>query len=212
MVYKKWQQFRGKDTPSTSGYSEKIFKYLEPNKKVLDLGCGFGRLAGIFKSYGCETYGIDVNAEAIKEAQSNVDSEGIDFSAQDATKTNFDNNFFDIVVSQAVSACMSKTDRTKTLKEIKRILKKDGILQIAEFSIKPDDKERYVKDSKITKEYGTVIVRNDDGSERFRSHNFQKKELEELLTKEFSIISYENPDFITVKGKKHPGHIFICKK
>lgn len=192
--------------------SDRLFDYLHNDDVVLDIGCGYGRLAGLFKKQGCVVYGIDINISAIEETQRNLNLSGIKFSVQNAEHTNFQGSFFNVVVSQAVLACMNKQKRKKTVQEIYRILKSGGILHIAEFG-RNDDIDRYVQDEKNTKEYGTVIVKNLDGSERFRTHNFLKSELEELLTQQdFKILSYENLDFTTVHGNFHPGHIFICQK
>jgi ubiquinone/menaquinone biosynthesis C-methylase UbiE len=212
VVYNKWKEM-GKDVPSTSGCSDKLFDYLSPEKIVLDVGCGYGRISGLIKSKGCLAYGIDVNADAILSAKNNPELSGIDFSVQDATSTNFNDSFFDVVVSQAVLACMDKRSRTNMLDEMHRILKSKGIISISEFGIKLDDKQRYEADSLITHELGTIIVRSDDGQEMFRSHNFIEEELSVLIMESgFKIVSYESRDFITVNGHIHPGHLYICKK
>jgi ubiquinone/menaquinone biosynthesis C-methylase UbiE len=213
MTFNEWKNMKGKEVPSTSEYSEKLLDYLLPNKVVLDIGCGYGRLSLIIKEKGCRVYGIDINKNAIKEAKNNPNLESVKFSVQDAKRTNFSNNFFDVVVSQAVLACMDKKERRKVLKEVYRILKPEGILSISEFGMKSADKLRYEKDALITKEYGTVIVGSNRNAQKFRTHNFNKAELK-LLLKEtrFKIIHYENPGFVTIHDNQHPGHIFICQK
>lgn len=203
---------KGKNVPSTSGFSERILKYLRPKSVVLDLGCGYGRLSGFFVSRGYEVYGIDVNESAIEEAKRNEKLNSVRFSVQDATNTNFDNDFFDGILFQAVLACMAIEDRKKILKECYRILKPKGVIQITEFG-QTENRAEYLKHKKITGEYGTIIVKNPDGSERFRSHNFAKEELEDLIKEsKLQILHYENPDFTTINGNKHPGHIFLCQK
>jgi len=212
MAYESWKNIEGKNVPSTSGFSEKILGYLRPKSAVLDLGCGYGRLSEFFASRGFEIYGIDVNEKAIEEAKRNEELEGIRFSVQDATNTNFANDFFGGIVSQAILACMNIEERKKILKECYRILKPKGVIQIAEFGL-TENREEYIEHAKITEEYGTVVVKNSDGSERFRSHNFDKRELEDLIIEaKLQILHYENPDFITVSGSKHLGHIFLCQK
>ncbi|MBR9691485.1 class I SAM-dependent methyltransferase [Candidatus Woesearchaeota archaeon] len=212
MTYESWKNIEGKDVPSTSGFSEKVLEYLKPNSVVLDLGCGYGRLSGFFASKGCRVYGIDINENAIEEAKKNPELKDIEFSVQDATNTNFENNFFDVVVSQAVFACMDLPARKKLISECYRILKPSGILCVSEFG-QIDENAKYEEHAKATGEYGTVIVKNPDETERFRTHNFAKSELEKLIEEAgLKVLSYENPDFTTISGNSHPGHIFICQK
>jgi ubiquinone/menaquinone biosynthesis C-methylase UbiE len=212
MSYKMWAKLEGNHVPATSKFSERILQYLAPSSRVLDLGCGYGRLSGFFASKGFEVYGIDLNESAIEEAKRNEKLKGIKFSIQDATNTNFSNDFFEGISSQAVLACMNPCDRKKMLEESYRILKPKGVIQIAEFG-QTDNSDKYLEHEKITGEYGTTIVRDSEGLEKFRSHNFKKVELEELiLNARLHILGYENLDFITVHGNKHPGHIFLCQK
>lgn len=107
---------------------------------------------------------------------------------------------------------MSLDDRENLLRECSRILKPKGVIQIAEFGL-TQNKEEYLEHAKATGEYGTVIVKNPDGSERFRTHNFAREELEQLITQaKLQVLYDESLDFTTVSGSKHPGHIFLCQK
>ncbi|MBN2052126.1 methyltransferase domain-containing protein [Candidatus Woesearchaeota archaeon] len=208
-----WINLDAKDVPASSGFSEKIFDYLRHQSKALDIGCGFGRLSRMFVLRGYETYGIDINKNAIEEAKRNNELDRVHFSVQDASNTNFANDFFDGIVSQAVLACVSIEHRTRILQECYRILKPRGVLQIAEFGWFPGADQYYLEHAKMTGEYGTVIVKRDDGSEWFRTHNFKKDELESLLNEAgLKVLNYECPDFISLKRNKHPGHIFLCQK
>ncbi len=202
----------GKDVPATSVFSEEIFKYLKPASRVLDVGCGYGRLAGFLLAKRYEVYGIDVNVSAITEAKQNEELKMISFSVQDATNTTFSSEFFEGIISQAVLGCMILEDRKKMLGESYRILKPEGVMQLAEFGY-GKSREEYIEQAIVTGEYGTRIVRNQDGLERFRTHNFAKDELEQLiLERGLQILSYEEQDFISVNENKYPGHIFLCRK
>ncbi len=213
MVYQEWKQFEGKKVVATSQFSGKIFDFLPNTGKVLDLGCGNGRLSKQIKDKGYEVWGIDVNKDAINVAKNDSDLFGIIFSVQDATKMEYEDNFFDGVIEQAVLACMDKSDRQLVLREIYRIIKKGGILSIGEFGMKPNREEKYKADALIAGEYGTMIIRKEDGTEWFRSHNFTQEELEELIKEAgFEIIDYMNPVFKTFHGNPQPGHQYLAKK
>ena len=203
----------GSEVPATSAFSGKIFGYLPTNAQILDLGCGYGRIAGILLAKGYEVEGIDTNEAAIRQAQGDSALAGARFSVQDATHTEFPDKHFDAVIEQAALACMEEPDRHATLGEAWRILKPGGILSVAEFGIAPGETARYEKDAAVAGEYGTMIVRRDDGSEWFRSHNFRKDELEGLVRDAgFEVLSYEGGAFPTVKGKPHPGHFLVARK
>ncbi len=213
MVYQEWKQFEGKKVVATSQFSGKVFDFLPATGRVLDLGCGNGRLSKQIKDKGYEVWGMDVNEDAINVAKNDSDLVRINFSVQDAKKMEYENNFFDGVIEQAVLACMDKSDRQQVLQEIYRILKKDGILSIGEFGIKPNREEKYKADALIVGEHGTMIIRKEDGTEWFRSHNFTQEELEGLIKEAgFEIIDYMNPTFKTFHGNPQPGHQFLAKK
>jgi ubiquinone/menaquinone biosynthesis C-methylase UbiE len=108
---------------------------------------------------------------------------------------------------------MEKPDRKRTLREASRILKTGGIFSIAEFGVKPNREEKYKEDALIAGEYGTMIVRKEDGSEWFRSHNFTQEELESLIKEAgFEIVDYMNPTFASLHGNPHPGHQYLIRK
>ena len=213
MVYQEWERFEGDKVVATSPFSEKIFGFIMPGGRVLDLGCGNGRISRLIKERGFQTWGMDVNEKAIAFAKASPDLASIEFSVQDAQKTDYEADFFDAVIEQAVLACMEKPDRALVMSEVYRILKPDGVFSIAEFGIREDKKEKYEIDARITGEYGTRIVRRDDGSESFRSHNFNKEELDVLVKDAgFEVMDYEHPDFRTFTDNIHPGHQYIVRK
>ncbi|MEN9604966.1 MAG: hypothetical protein RJB39_651 [Candidatus Parcubacteria bacterium] len=213
MVYQAWKEFKGGTVVATSKFSEKFFEFVPAGSIVLDLGCGDGRISKLLQDHGYKTYGMDVNVEAITFAQNSPELKGIEFSVQDAKSTNYNDGFYDGVIEQAVLACMEKSDRSAVLKEVHRILKPHGIFSVTEFGIRPDREERYKADALITGENGTMIIKHADGTEWFRSHNFNKDELDALiLGAGFEIISYESPIFKTLHGNPHPGHQYILKR
>lgn len=212
MGYEKWAEMPGNKVPSTTGFSNKIFEYISEGSRVLDLGCGYGRLSRVLSSKGYRVYGVDINKSAIKEARKNASLDEVNLCVQSATDLGFPERFFEGIISQAVLACMDLESRKKSLHECYRVLDKNGILQLVEFGLK-NGPDSYTKDAKVTGEYGTVIVRNNDGSEKFRTHNFDKKELEALLIDAgFELENYEPSIFTTINGNLHPGHIFLLRK
>lgn len=63
--------FIAKETPYGQERNARVFKIIEDlnlsDKKILDVGCGFGRDTLYFRQKGAEAYGIDISAELLKK-------------------------------------------------------------------------------------------------------------------------------------------------
>lgn len=119
-IYKKWKEGREKDIIS--------FLTFNHDARVVDLGCGDGSFSiDIKKKIGCkEIYGVDIWDESIKKSE----EKGLKVIKSDLNeKLPFDDEFFDIIVSNQVLEHLSYPIRF--MKEIKRILKKDCIAVIS---------------------------------------------------------------------------------
>jgi ubiquinone/menaquinone biosynthesis C-methylase UbiE len=92
------------------------------NLKILDAGCGTGKLAKLMQKYGTVT-GIDMSNEALMFAK----KRGVTVKKGSVTEIPFPNNSFDIVTSIDVIVSKSVDDR-KALQEFYRVLKPGGIL------------------------------------------------------------------------------------
>lgn len=101
-----------------------IKKFAKSKKpKILDVGCGTGKNVEDLKVLG-SVWGLDNSKEAIRFCK----KRGLTNIKQgDAQKTNLPSNSFDIVTLLDV---LEHTDDNKTLKEMRRIIKNDGLLII----------------------------------------------------------------------------------
>jgi len=93
------------------------------NGKALDIGCGNGRFLLDCRNIGWDVYGIEIDKEAEEIAEKN----GIKIF-QDLKKADFRDNFFDTIT--VWDSLEHMPNPMETLKEIKRILKKEGSLVI----------------------------------------------------------------------------------
>ena len=114
----------------------KINPYLGKEMKVLELACGTGmftfRLADKVKSWEATDYAENM----LKEAQaaykkSGREIEGLSFSAQDATNLPYEDESFDAVMIANALHIMPEPE--KALSEIRRVLKKGGLLYAPTF-------------------------------------------------------------------------------
>lgn len=104
--------------------------------QVLEIGCNNGYSTfGLAKMFEKSIFhGQDICEEGIKSAKSlSRDLENIHFSYQDACKrTEFNDETFDWVLAMDVLHDLPYPDRA--LKEIHRVLKKDGIISIVDIN------------------------------------------------------------------------------
>ncbi|MDP3973560.1 MAG: class I SAM-dependent methyltransferase [Candidatus Daviesbacteria bacterium] len=93
------------------------------NPKILDVGCGTGKNMEGLQKIG-KVWGLDQSIDAIKYCK----MRGLkNVLVGDAKKTNLSPDNFDVITLLDV---LEHTDDNKTLKEMQRILKKDGIIII----------------------------------------------------------------------------------
>jgi len=119
-------------------------KLLKSKKKikVADFGCSNGDLLYLLQRINNRNlfFGIDISDEIIlRNKKKNND---IIFSCQDLLNTNFEENFFDLIISSMVIEHI-KNDK-EMIEEIHRVLNKDGILVIISV-LKKDNAWYYLK-------------------------------------------------------------------
>jgi len=96
---------------------EKIAK-----KRILDLGCGSGHIAEYFSPAN------DVTAADVVD-QATIKKDTISFKKIDTEVLPFGDDYFDIVIYNHIICCVA--DQCGPLKEIHRVLKKNGICYFA---------------------------------------------------------------------------------
>ena len=101
--------------------------YLIAGEKVLDLGCGNGRFYEFFKNKNIDYIGVDNSEKLVELAKKKYPK--AKFQLADALNLPFPTNYFDKVYSIAVlHQIPSREFRLQFLKEVKRVLKQEGLL------------------------------------------------------------------------------------
>jgi ubiquinone/menaquinone biosynthesis C-methylase UbiE len=103
---------------------------IKKDDKVLDLGCGNGRLFEALEKYDIDYYGLDISEELVKIAKKTYPKGN--FIASDLLKTPYKDNEFDVIASIAtLHHIPSKKLRREALKEVYRIAKPGGKILIS---------------------------------------------------------------------------------
>ncbi len=93
--------------------------------KLLDIGCGFGYLLAIAKERGWDTYGVEFNKKRVDLI---LEKYGIKVFCGDLSGAKYQPDSFDAVTIIEVLEHM--LDPSLFLKEVNRIVKKDGLVAI----------------------------------------------------------------------------------
>lgn len=102
------------------------------NKIILDIGCSYGWFEKKIGREAKRIIGIDLDKKDLETAKAEVKERNIKFqkdSALDLSKLK--ENYFDVVVMFDVIEHIQKNTEERALKEIKRVLKKNGKLLIS---------------------------------------------------------------------------------
>ncbi len=182
-------------------------KYVAKEKKILDVGCGYGRVLNELHEAGFkELYGVDFSSGMIARGKRLYPE--LNLSVNEDGKLPFDDNSLDAVLLIAVLTCVIKDDeQKKMLCEVKRVLKDDGILYVNDFLLNDDDRntQRY---GEFSDKYGTYGVFELPEGAVVRHHT--KEYLKDLLS-DFEEIVFEKVVYTTMNGNRSNGCYFMGK-
>jgi len=129
------EYFETPEAPTLEGISEVkdlpcLLKYLEPKEedKILDIGCGIGRLTKTIAKEGAKVIGIDISKYAIEQAKITYkNQENLEFICKNALEIDY-NCYFNKVFCFHNIEHFSIDDARLLLKKIHLALKDNGIL------------------------------------------------------------------------------------
>ena len=102
-------------------------EHIQAGERVLDMGCGGGRLFEITRDKSADFFGIDSSPALIEIAKKKYP--GAKFQVADALNLSFSENYFDKVYSiSVIHHIPSKELRLQYFKEANRVLKPGGLL------------------------------------------------------------------------------------
>lgn len=100
------------------------------NKTILDIGCGFGWFEYCFQDKAKKIIAIDIDKKNLLKCKKQINSKNIEFIFGDGLSIPMKENSVDVVVASEVIEHLSKGSEDIFLREIKRVLKKDGVIYL----------------------------------------------------------------------------------
>ena len=181
-------------------------KYVKPGSRILDFGCGYGRILEELAGRGfIHLYGADFSEKMIEAARCAVPT--AELKVNNDLEIPFATDVFDCVILLAVLTCIyDDRSQDKLLAEIRRVLKPGGIVYIGDFMLNSDlrNLDRYEK-FREQFPYG-VFVLEDGGILRHHSEERVRRFGEKFVELEFIRTSYT-----TMNGHISNGFYWIGK-
>lgn len=159
-------QKEGKGRVAGCEMIEEFLSYLEikPVSKVLEIGCGLGRVMKLIKDlYNADVWGCDISEKAIMEAKKILPEMVDRFFTSPSELIDFHGGFFDFVIMWGV---FEMTDQRHTMIEVSRLLKIGGKALICSIKnknfLKDDTDSLEAKEAYIRKNfpiyYSDIVV------------------------------------------------------
>ncbi len=125
---------------------EFIKNHIENNNKILDFGCGNGRLLEILKDKKVTYYGVDVSQKLVGLAKNKYPEFAANISKiSGQAKLDFPDNFFDATVAVAVFHHFPDQDfRLAMARELYRVTKPDGKIIVTGWNLWQKKYRKYI--------------------------------------------------------------------
>lgn len=136
----------------------------EKKIRILEIGCGPGALAGALRRWypNAEITGMDLDTAFIRFAREN--EEGVTFMEGDATNLPFENETFDVTISNTVSEHIPPE---AFFGEQKRVLKKGGVCLVLSARRGYRQKSQFEGKTEFENDFWQRVSQFDDSMERF---------------------------------------------
>ncbi len=164
-------------------------QYFKDGQRILDLGCGSGRMIRILKNFEIDYIGVDVSDNQLNYAKKEDlgKIKNTEFIVQNILDLDFKKSSFDIVLCIATfHHIKTKKDRIKLLKNIHFWLKPSGLLLMTNWNLLQKKYFKYIFNfQKHSWNDFIVPYKNNNGrvmANRYY-HSFTANELKKLLLK-----------------------------
>ncbi len=185
-----------------------LAKYVAPDARVVDYGCGQGRLCGELQEAGyTHVTGLDFSPAMIVHARQALP--GMRFDVIDESGPDLPDGSVDCVLLFAVLTCIPDDASQRALAgQLSRLLKPGGILYLSDYSLQADARNaaRYTKHAEAGETFGVFMT--DDGA-RVRHQSF---EWLGKLFGAFDRLESREFDVVTMNGHRSAGFQWVLRK
>ncbi len=197
--------------PSTLSLDSRVRAFLRPKDRIVDLGCGQGRILGELAALGLGSrhVGVDINGPSLARAKQ------VGFSVIQANLTALPvvDNAFDVGILHAVlTTLVPAAARLAVLREARRVVGR--VLAVADFLQNwdvPLYRARYEAGLAETGEPGSFVVR-ENGRVLYPAHHFTVEELTGLLAAAgFAVEFLDTPRVRTRSGNVVRGVVLAAR-
>ena len=209
-----------KDDPSIIWKNPSIESYYLLNrwasfemKDFLDLGCGLGRHSVLFAKNGFNVSCFDISEEAINRTKQWCEEENLkcNYKVGDMLLLPYKDNSFDCILCRNVISHTDTEGIKKIIKELKRVLRKDGECYL---TLGSKDTWGFKQESWPLQD-PNIRLRMEKGPEYKTPHFYADYDLCKELFKDFEIINiYQVIDYYESDGKTFDSyhyHLLIKK-
>lgn len=143
---------------------------IPPEARVLDFGCGYGRLMDELDRHGYrDVHGVDFSAALI--ARGRQDFPHLRFTHADRLPLDFPDGSFDAVLLFAVLTCIPEDEAQRAVvAEIARLLHPGGVLYLSDLPLQTDERNQARYRAGLPR-FGTHGVFETDSGGVFRHHD-----------------------------------------
>lgn len=176
---------------------ERLSRHLSPNSRILDLGCGYGRVLGLLFEHGYRNLiGMDPAPAMIEMARTRYPE--IEFrELNSAPALPLPDNSTDATILFSVLTCVPTDEGQHAIvAEVRRVLRPGGLLYLSDLWLQTDarNQERYARDELKYGIYGVF-----DLPEGVTVRHHHPRWIEEL-TQGFANVGLDHVEVVTMNG------------
>ncbi len=182
-----------------------FLKYVSKDSKILDVGCGYGRILNELAGAGyTDLIGIDSAENMISRGKR--ENPNLNLIANPNDKIPFGDNCFDAIILFGVLTCVPENkSQRELLNDIERVLKPGGVIYVNDFLLNSGFKKWsfYKKAKKETGIYGAFKT-YDGAMVRHHAEDYILN-----LLSNFRMLNYRKDIIPTMNGNKSNSFSFI---